>query len=126
MGRKISSKTLALNISKIALDKKAQEIVIIDIAEKVDYADYLVICTGTSRRHVKTISNEMEGSLKRKRVVPLGIEGEVDGNWILMDYGSVVVHIFHSDTRHYYAIDGLWLDADRLAIDDNLKPSSKA
>ena len=126
MGRKISSKTLALNISKIALDKKAQEIVIIDIAEKVDYADYLVICTGTSRRHVKTICNDMEGIMKRKRVVPLGIEGEIDGNWILMDYGSVIVHIFHSDTRYYYDLDGLWLDADRLAFDEDLKPSSKS
>lgn len=125
MGRRISSKTLALNIAKAALDKKALEVAIIDISRKVDYADYLVVCSGTSRRHVKTIYGELETSLKRKRIIPIGVEGESDGNWILIDYGSVVVHVFHSDTRCFYDIDGLWLDADRIEIDDDRKPTTR-
>jgi ribosome-associated protein len=118
LGRRISSKALALRIAKAALDKQAREIIIIDIADKVDYADYLVVCSGTSRRHVKTIAGDLEATLKRKRVIPMGVEGEAEGSWILIDYGPVVVHVFHGDTRQHYDIDGLWLDADRIEIED--------
>jgi ribosome-associated protein len=125
LGRRISSKTLALKIAKAALDKQAQEVVIIDIADKVDYADYLVVCSGTSRRHVKTIAADIEAILKRKRIVPLGVEGEAEGSWILVDYGPVVVHVFYSETRQHYDIDGLWLDADRTEIEDEREPHAK-
>jgi ribosome-associated protein len=120
LGRRISSKSLALSIAKVALDKKAREIVIVDISEKVDYADFLVICSGSSKRHVKTIHSELEARLKRKRIMPLGVEGQQEGEWILMDYGPVVIHIFHSDTRYFYDIDGLWLDADRIEVEEDL------
>ncbi len=119
MGRRISSKSLALSIAKVALDKKAREIVIVDISEKVDYADFLVICSGSSKRHVKTIHSELETQLKRKRIMPIGVEGQQEGEWILMDYGPVVVHVFHSDTRYFYDIDGLWLDADRIEVEED-------
>jgi ribosome-associated protein len=123
LGRRISSKTLALQIAKAALEKKAQEIVIVDISSKVDYADYLVICSGTSRRHVKTISGDLETSLKRKRIIPIGVEGESDGNWVLLDYGAVVVHVFNNEMRAFYDIDGLWLDADRIEVEDDRDPA---
>ncbi len=119
MSRRVSPRTIALRIARIALEKRAQEIVILDIADKVDYADYLVICSGNSKRHVRTIAAELEGTLKRKRIVPMGIEGEIEGNWILIDYGSVVVHVFQRETRQHYDIEGLWLDADRIVVEDS-------
>jgi ribosome-associated protein len=114
--RVIESKTLALQIAEAALDKKAEEIVIIDVSGKVDYTDYLVVCSGGSERQVKIIADEVEDRLKRKRIIPFGIEGESEGNWVLMDYGSVILHVFFRDTRQKYDLDGLWLDADHVPV----------
>jgi len=125
LAKKSSSKNVAMMIARAALEKSAREIVIIDIKEKADYADYLVICSGTSSRHVASIHEEIEAELKRKRIAPLGVEGEAEGSWILMDYGVVVVHVFYSDTRYYYDIDGLWLDADRVVVEEKPAPARK-
>lgn len=116
VARVIESKTLAVKIAEAALDKKAEEVVIIDVSAKVDYTDYLVVCSGGSERQVKIIADEVELRLKNKRIIPFGIEGESEGNWILMDYGSVILHVFFRDTRQTYDLDGLWLDADRLPV----------
>jgi ribosome-associated protein len=116
VARVIESKTLALRIAEVALDKKAEEVVIIDVATKVDYTDYLVVCSGGSERQVKNIADEVERRLKQKRIIPFGIEGESEGNWVLMDYGSVILHVFFRDTRQMYDLDGLWLDADRMPV----------
>jgi len=114
--RVIESKTLALKIAEAALDKKAEEVVVIDVSEKVDYTDYLVVCSGSSERQVRTIAFEVEKRLKDSRITPFGIEGENDSRWVLMDFGSVIVHVFYRDTRQVYDLDGLWLDADRLPV----------
>lgn len=116
VARVIESKTLAVQIAEAALDKKAEEVVIIDVASKVDYTDYLVVCSGGSERQVKNIADEVELRLKRKRIIPFGIEGESEGKWVLMDYGSVILHVFFRDTRQKYDLDGLWLDADRMPV----------
>ncbi|MBW2263749.1 MAG: ribosome silencing factor, partial [Deltaproteobacteria bacterium] len=76
MARVIESKTLALRIAEFAMDKKAEEVVIIDVATKVDYTDYLVVCSGGSERQVKNIADEVEIRLKKQRIIPFGIEGE--------------------------------------------------
>jgi ribosome-associated protein len=116
VARIIESKTLALKIAEAALDKKAEEIVLIDVGGKVDYTDYLVVCSGSSERQVKTIAEEVERRLKVKRIIPFGVEGEEDGNWVLIDYGSVILHVFYRDTRQVYDLEGLWLDADRVPV----------
>jgi len=116
VARTIESKTLALKIAEVALDKKAEEVVIINVSNKVDYTDYLVVCSGSSERQVKHLADEVEARFKRRRIVPFGIEGEKDGKWILMDYGSVIVHVFLRETRQSYDLDGLWLDADRVPV----------
>lgn len=121
MSKKISSKTLALTIARAALEKKAEKVVIIDISDKVDYADYLVVSSGNSRRHVHTIAGEIEESMKRKRITPIGIEGESEGTWILLDYGVVVAHVFQDEVRQHYDIDGLWLDAERFEVQEKRK-----
>lgn len=116
MTRTIESKTLALKIAEAALDKKADEVIILDVGGKVDYTDFLVVCSGSSERQVKNIASEVERRLKHKRIIPFGVEGEGDGNWVLVDYGSVILHVFYRDTRQVYDLEGLWLDADRLPV----------
>ena len=116
MTRTIESKTLALKIAEAALDKKADEVVILDVGGKVDYTDFLVVCSGSSERQVKNIASEVERRLKHKRIIPFGVEGEGDGNWVLVDYGSGILHVFYRDTRQVYDLEGLWLDADRLPV----------
>jgi ribosome-associated protein len=116
VARIIESKTLALKIAEAALDKKADEIVLLDVTGKVDYTDYLVVCSGSSERQVKTIADEVERRLKIKRIIPFGVEGEEDGTWVLIDYGSVILHVFYRDTRQMYDLEGLWLDADRVPV----------
>ncbi len=116
MARIIESKTLALKIAEAALDKKAEEVVLIDVSDKVDYTDYLVVCSGSSERQVSTIASEVEHRLKQKRIIPYGVEGEADSSWILMDYGSVILHVFFRETRQTYDLEGLWLDADRIEV----------
>ncbi|MGB5809349.1 MAG: ribosome silencing factor [Polyangiales bacterium] len=106
---------LALKIAEAALDKKAARIEIIDVGSKVDYTDFVVIMSGRSDRQVAAIARGIEGDLKHKHGAKCsGVEGLPQGNWVLLDFGDVVVHIFHQDTRGYYDLEALWLDADRV------------
>jgi len=108
---------MALAIAGAGLDKKAVGIEVIDVSGRVDYADYLVIMTGTSDRHVHAIAMGIEETLKKKRIVPLSIEGLGTASWVLMDFDDIVVHVFQEETRRVYDIEGLWMDAGRLSVD---------
>ncbi|MEM7138723.1 MAG: ribosome silencing factor [Myxococcota bacterium] len=109
---------LALKIAEAALDKKAARIEIIDVRGKVDYTDYVVIMSGRSDRQVAAIARGIEGDMKQKHNARCaGVEGLPQGNWVLLDFGDVVVHIFHQETRGYYDLDALWLDADRVEFE---------
>lgn len=111
-----SSRETAAAIAVAALDKKAVGVEILDVAGKVDYADFLVIMTGRSDRHAQALAQGIEESLKKKGVRPVAIEGLPHGLWVLMDYGDVVVHVFQDEARQLYDLDGLWLDARRLPV----------
>lgn len=106
----------AIAVAIAALDKKAVGLEILDVAGKVDYADYLVIMTGRSDRHAQALAQGIEQALKERGVRPVAIEGLPHGAWVLMDFGDVVVHVFQSDARQLYDIEGLWLDARRLPV----------
>lgn len=112
------SRALALRIAEAALDKKARRIEIIDVRGKVDYTDYVVVMSGRSDRQVAAIARGIEEDLKRKYGARCaGVEGLPQANWVLLDFGDVVVHIFHQDTRGYYDLEALWLDADRVEFE---------
>ena len=113
----MDAKELALAIAEAALEKQALSIDIIDVFDKVDYASYLVICSGRSDRHVDAIASGVEGALKGRGVFPLGVEGRTGSRWVLMDYEEVVLHVFEEETRGFYDIDGLWIDAERVPVD---------
>ncbi len=112
--QELTPKDVALQIAKAGLDKKALQVEIIDVHGKIDYADYLVVMSGTSDRQVNSLARSIEGALLEQGVRCAGVEGLPQGSWVLMDFGDVVVHIFHQDTRGYYDLESLWFDAARV------------
>jgi ribosome-associated protein len=109
------ARALALAIAEVGLELKALNVEIIDVRGKVDYSDYVVVMSGRSDRQVNALGKNIEEELQRKHNARcLGIEGMPSGTWLLMDYGDVVVHIFHEDTRGYYDLETLWIDAARV------------
>ena len=109
---------MALLAAQAALDKKASEIEIIDVTGKVDYADFLILMTGQSDRHVGAIADAVESTLEKEGFRAISVEGMPRGQWVLIDFVDVVVHVFQSETRALYDLDGLWMDARRVRLSD--------
>ncbi len=110
---------LIKNIVKALDEKKAEDIKIIETAELTIVADSFVVASGTSNTHVKALAGEVEDALSKLGVEPEHIEGRATG-WILVDYGTVVVHIFDKQSREYYNIERLWQDAKIKTAEDIL------
>ena len=100
----------------IAEDRKAEDIVMLDIRKVSIIADYFVICTGTSERHVKAIAKEIDEKLGEAGQNPLNVEGMADAKWVLIDYGPVLVHIFDQTTRDFYRLEQLWAGAQPVLV----------
>ncbi len=109
---------LANALAKAALEKKARDVVILDLRELIDYSDVIVICTGGNRRQVQAIADEVRRVAKASAIAPIGVEGMEGARWVLVDYGSVVVHIFDEPVRPFYNLEGMWADAPRLPVPD--------
>ena len=116
--RKNSSLQLAKQCVKTALEKKAGEPLILDVRKLCSFADYFVILSGRSTRHVQGLAEAIEAELRSKRISTSKAEGLQEGNWVLLDYSDVIVHIFYADTRKFYDIEGLWHDAKRIKVDE--------
>lgn len=101
------------SLVKAALEKKAENIVVLDVKTISSYADYIVICSGSSTVQVQTIARFIEENMRREKVMPFGVEGIQGGQWILMDYGDIVFHIFYKPVRVFYNLEGLYIDAPR-------------
>ena len=91
-----------------ALDKKAQDAVVVELGDICSFTNYFLICTGTSTRHNQTIADHIQETLKKQGVRPLHIEGHTEGEWILLDYVDFVVHIFPARAREFYDLERLW------------------
>ncbi|RKX57636.1 MAG: ribosome silencing factor [Thermodesulfobacteriota bacterium] len=104
------SEVLKDEIVNLLEAKKAQNIVVIDVRKKVDYTDFLIICSAHSTRHTQGLCDFVTFELEKLGIKPLGIEGMELGQWIVIDYGSVVVHIFYEPIREIYALEELWGD----------------
>jgi len=89
-------------------DMKGADIVVLDVAERTSVTDWMIVVTGTSARHVKSLANEVIEKSKEAGVRPIGTEGESDGNWILVDLGDVIVHVMTRESRDFYALEKLW------------------
>jgi ribosome-associated protein len=107
----------ALLAAKIALSKKAQDVVLLELAQIVDFTDYFLICSGTSTTQVRAIADAIEEKFKEKGVLPSHIEGYPESRWVLMDYDDVIIHIFHEETRKFYELERLWGDAPQIPVE---------
>lgn len=114
MGKNISSRTLARNVSKSASDLKAIDIKVLDLSKLCSFTDFFVICSGSSSRHVQSVADRVLADQKKEGYRPLGVEGYEKGDWILVDFGSVVAHVFYPEARQFYNIERLWGDAPRV------------
>ena len=99
-----------------ALDKKAQDLVVLDLRNTPAFTDFFVVCTGTSQRQVKAIADAVEASLKAAGVRPAHTEGYDRADWVLMDFFTFIVHVFTPQTRAFYALERLWGDAEKIEV----------
>ena len=117
----MTTKQLAKTAIEALLDRKAAEIVLLRVTKQTTLADYYIICTGTSNTQLRAIADAVDESMsKQYGLEPKSIEGYWSASWILLDYGSVIVHAFKSDTRQFYDLERLWADAQKLNVDEFL------
>jgi len=112
--REIAGKAVA-----VLNNKKALDVVVIDITEKSSFADYLVIASGGSERQVGTLSGEIEDQFAKEGIIMKGIEGKKNSGWILMDFGDVIVNIFSAEQRDRYNIEKVWSDCSFITFDES-------
>lgn len=119
MHKKIDTRERTLWCVNAALEKKAKNIILLNVKEISAFTDYFLICSGASDRQVQAIASSIREKMKKQGVLPLGVEGESHGQWILMDYDDVVVHIFYEPIREFYDIERLWSEAPHMNVDEN-------
>ena len=112
------SRARALLCVNASLEKKAKELVILNVSEISSFADYFILCSGTSDRQVRAIADAIQENLKKAGMRPLGVEGEAGGKWILLDYDDVIIHVFLESVRTFYDLERLWSETPRMAVPD--------
>jgi ribosome-associated protein len=115
----LSAEAKARCAARAALDKKALDIVVLDVQGLSSVTDYFLVCSGRSATHLQTISDAIHAELKAAGVRPTHAEGRAASGWILLDYGDVVVHMFLEETRAYYALERLWGDAPAVPVESS-------
>ena len=116
----IDGKERLLLCINASLKRKAKNLTILNVKELSSFADYFIICSGTSDRQVQSIAASIRENLKEYGIIPLGIEGESLGKWVLMDYEDVIIHVFYKPIREFYDIERLWPDAPRMEVGDEV------
>ena len=114
----LTAKEVAYQVTKALDDKKGMDIKLLRISEVSTLADYFLICTGTSSTHVKTLCDYAEYTLEQLGEPMLGREGHRGNSWELLDFGSIVVHVFTEEAREFYALERLWADAEQVDLKD--------
>ncbi len=110
---------IAIEAAKAAADKKAKEIVVLDIHELTPMADYFVICSANSSTQMEAISKSVRDKLYDKGIQCRGTEGLEEARWVLMDFGDIVVHVFRPEDREFYHLERLWGDAHVIQFEDD-------
>jgi len=117
------STELALVAAQAMDDKKAEDILILDVSNLLVVTDVFLLATGTSTRHVRSLMDDAELALREIDRRPIRREGAEYGEWVLLDYGDVVIHVFEKETRAYYDLERLWADAPRIAFTPRVSES---
>jgi len=118
----LSALQKAVLCAREAEERKALNIVLLDVSQLTSFADYFVICSGKSSRQVQGIADHLEGRLREAGIRPLGTEGLKEGQWVLLDYGEVIVHIFYDPVRGFYDLESLWADARTVHLEGQEMP----
>jgi ribosome-associated protein len=103
---------------RAALDKKALDVVVLDLRKTPAFTDFFLLCSGQNTRQVQAIADAVEETLRAAKIRPSHIEGYARAEWILMDFFSFVVHVFSPQTREFYSLERLWGDAERIEVSD--------
>ena len=114
----LTAKEVAYEVTKALDSKKGMDIKLLKIGEVSSLADYFIICTGTSNTHVRTLCDFAEYTLEELGEPMLGREGHRGNSWELLDYGTIVVHVFTEEAREFYSLERLWADAEEINISD--------
>ena len=120
----LSAKEVAIEVTKALDSKKGMDIKLLRIEKVSSLADYFLICTGTSNTHVKTLCDYAEFTMDQLGEPMLGREGRRGNSWELLDYGSVVVHVFTAEAREFYSLERLWADAEEIDLTDIVIPEN--
>lgn len=112
----MKTEEMAEILGRLADDKKALDIVVMDLEGLTDIADYFVIAGGTGERHVRTIADGIREGMKERKIRPAATEGYDEGRWVILDFQSVIVHIFLASLRELYDLESLWIEAKRYRV----------
>jgi len=112
----LETESAVMIAARAATDKKATDLVVLDLREIASFTEYFLISTGASTRQVQAISNSVEEALLKNAKRPLHIEGYSSAEWILLDYGDLIVHVFSQTSRRFYDLERLWRDAPRVEV----------
>ena len=99
-------------------ERKALDPLLLEVEELTSFADYFVIASGNSSRQVQAITRHVKQKMRDEGFLSDGVEGEQEGHWVLLDYGDVVIHLFYQPVREFYDLEGLWIEASRMSLED--------
>jgi ribosome-associated protein len=123
---KVGSGITALEAAQMAanagLEKKAEQVALIDVRGLASYTDFIVLMNAASDRQVNAVADAVDDQLRKNGYRPIGVEGVGAGNWVLIDAGDVVIHVFQEDARAFYDLDRLWADAKRVEVETPAAP----
>jgi ribosome-associated protein len=111
---------------RAALDKKASDVVVLDLRQTPAFTDFFVLCSGQNPRQVKAIADAVEEALRAAKVRPAHVEGYERAEWVLMDFFTFIVHVFTPQTRAFYSLERLWGDAERIEVSDEAGPPASS
>ncbi len=114
MVNKEEARSLAKQIAEIAEDKKADNIMVLEVVKLTPIADFFVICSGSNEQQVDAIAREIEDELAEREIEPYRVAGRDQSRWKLIDYRDVIVHVFHKEERRFYELERLWADAEEI------------
>ncbi len=112
----------AIFIAQSASEKKAEDVLVLEVGDLTSIADYFIFASGESERQVRGLAAFIEKEMTQRYDIHPVIEGKETANWILLDYGDIIVHIFRSDIRQYYALEKMWADAPQITIPESEHP----
>lgn len=111
---------------RLVRERKAIDPILFEVRDFTSYADYLLIASGSSSRQVQAISRHLQKKMREAGYRPYGVEGEEMGQWVLIDYGDVVVHVFYQPMREFYDLEGMWLEAPKVPAEDAVREGGLA